>query len=43
MMTLRLDAKSGVPPYRQIARQVRQALVAGILKCGDRLPTVKKS
>ncbi len=42
MITLRLDAKSGVPPYLQIAQQIRQALVAGVLVPGDQLPTVKE-
>jgi GntR family transcriptional regulator len=42
VITLRLDAKSGVPPYMQIAQQVRQALVAGVLSPGDQLPTVKE-
>jgi len=42
VITLRLDAKSGVPPYLQIAQQIRQALVAGVLVPGDRLPTVKE-
>jgi GntR family transcriptional regulator len=40
-MRLRLDPRSGLPPYRQIAEQVRQALVAGALEPGDQLPTVK--
>jgi len=42
VITLRLDSKSGVPPYLQIAQQVRQALVAGVLVPGDQLPTVKE-
>ena|ERR1700704_287252 len=42
MIALRLDSKSGVPPYLQIAQQVRQALVAGVLVPGDQLPTVKE-
>jgi GntR family transcriptional regulator len=42
VISLRLDPKSGVPPYLQIAQQVRQALVAGVLVPGDRLPTVKE-
>jgi GntR family transcriptional regulator len=42
VISLRLDTKSGVPPYLQIAQQVRQALVAGILRPGDQLPTVKE-
>src|SRR5450631_2862354 len=42
MITLRLDSKSGVPPYLQIAQQIRQALVSGVLVPGDQLPTVKE-
>ena len=42
MISLRLDTKSGIPPYLQIAQQVRQALVAGVLLPGDQLPTVKE-
>lgn len=42
MIPLRLDTKSGVPPYLQIAEQVRQAIAAGVLGPGDRLPTVKE-
>ena len=42
MIALRIDGKSGVPPYLQIAQQVRQALVAGVLLPGDQLPTVKE-
>ena len=41
MIALRLDPKAGQPPYRQIADQVRQALVTGALRPGDQLPTVK--
>jgi GntR family transcriptional regulator len=42
VIALRLDGKSGVPPYLQIAHQIRQALVAGVLAPGDQLPTVKE-
>ena len=42
MITLRLNTRSGVPPYLQIAQQVRQAIVAGVLAPGDQLPTVKE-
>jgi len=42
LLNLRLDTKSGVPPYLQIAEQVRQALVTGVLVPGDQLPTVKE-
>lgn len=37
----RLDRKSGVPAYRQVVDQVRQALRLGSLRPGDRLPTVR--
>jgi GntR family transcriptional regulator len=36
-----LDAGSGLPPYQQVVRQVRQALRLGVLREGDQLPTVK--
>src|SRR6476660_2611700 len=42
MITFRMDTKSGVPPYLQVAHQIRQALVAGVLVPGDQLPTVKE-
>jgi GntR family transcriptional regulator len=37
----RLDVASGVPPYLQLVHQVRQSLLLGYLREGDRLPTVK--
>lgn len=37
----RLDKRSGVPAYRQIIDQVRNAIHLGILQPGDRLPTVR--
>jgi len=36
-----LNSRSGVAPYLQLIRQVRQALRLGLLRAGDRLPTVK--
>ncbi len=42
MIPLRLDTRSGIPPYLQIAEQVRQAIATGVLAPGDRLPTVKE-
>jgi GntR family transcriptional regulator len=42
VIRLRLDLRSGVPPYLQIVHQVRHALVVGLLKPGDQLPTVKE-
>ena len=37
-----METRSGVPPYRQIVQQVRQALRLGLLHEGDQLPTVKE-
>jgi len=37
-----LDERSGVSPYLQIVRQVRQALRLGLLREGEQLPTVKE-
>ena len=42
MIELRIDPRSGMPPYRQIVHQVRQALHLGLLREGDQLPTVKE-
>jgi GntR family transcriptional regulator len=42
MITFHLTAHSNLPPYLQIVEQVRQALLAGVLRPGDRLPTVKE-
>ncbi len=41
MIEFHLETRSGVPTYRQIVQQVRQALQLGILHEGDQLPTVK--
>ena len=40
-MSFHLRTDSGVPPYLQIAQQIRQAVRLGVLEVGDRLPTVK--
>ena len=42
MIEFRIDASTGVSPYRQLVHQVRQALLLGVLREGDRLPTVKE-
>ena len=42
MINFRVDGRSGVPPYLQIVRQVRQALRMGVLDVGDQLPTVRE-
>src|SRR5215471_13654799 len=38
----RLDARSGVPAYRQVIDQVLGGIAAGTLKPGDQLPTVRQ-
>jgi GntR family transcriptional regulator len=42
MISFRVDGRSGVPPYLQLVRQVRQALRMGVLEVGDQLPTVRE-
>ena len=42
MISFRVDGRSGVAPYLQIVRQVRQALRMGVLNVGDQLPTVRE-
>jgi GntR family transcriptional regulator len=42
MIEFHLDERSGVSPYLQLVHQVRQALRLGLLRKGDRLPTVKE-
>jgi GntR family transcriptional regulator len=41
-LVLSIDAKSGVPFYRQIIEQVKFAVASGDLKPGDQLPTVRQ-
>ena len=41
-MQFLIDAKSGVPFYRQIIEQAKFAIARGDLKPGDRLPTVRQ-
>ncbi|KAB2345312.1 GntR family transcriptional regulator [Actinomadura rudentiformis] len=42
MIEFHLDERSGLSPYLQLVRQVRQALRLGLLREGDQLPTVKE-
>jgi GntR family transcriptional regulator len=42
VISFRIDARSGVPPYLQLIQQVKQALRMGVLRPGDQLPTVKE-
>ncbi len=41
-MRLRVEPSSGVPISRQIADQIRSQCVAGALKIGDRVPSVRE-
>lgn len=41
-MVFSIDAKSGVPLYRQIIEQVKFAIARGDLEPGDQLPTVRQ-
>ncbi len=41
-MQFSIDSKSGVPLYRQIIEQIKFAIARGILKPGNRLPTVRQ-
>lgn len=41
MIEFHLNSQSGLSPYQQVVQQVRHALRLGLLKEGDRLPTVK--
>jgi GntR family transcriptional regulator len=42
MIEFHLDDRTGISPYMQLVRQVRQALRLGLLREGDQLPTVKE-
>jgi GntR family transcriptional regulator len=42
VIEFRLNVRSGVAPYMQLIQQVRHALRLGVLKEGDKLPTVKE-
>ncbi len=39
---IQIDARSGVPFYRQIIDQVLSAIASGALAAGDQLPTVRQ-
>ena len=41
-MLLEIDHHSGVPIYRQVIRQIRQQIMTGQLKQGDRLEPVRE-
>lgn len=42
LIEVRVDPRSGTPVYLQIVQQVRHALRLGLLRPGDRMPTVRE-
>ena len=42
LINFRLDPRTGVAPYRQLVDQVGQAVSLGLLRAGDRLPSVRE-
>ena len=42
LIHFRLDPRTGVAPYRQLVDQVRHAVSLGLLRPGDRLPSVRE-
>jgi len=42
MIELRIDSRSGLPPYLQIVQQVKHALRLGLLVPGDQMPTIRE-
>ena len=42
MFVFRIDSRSGVPPYLQLVQQVRQGVLLGFLRHGDRLPLIRE-
>lgn len=42
-ITFRLNRASGMPVYMQLVDQVREGLRMGVLRAGDRLPTVREA
>lgn len=41
-MIVELDAASPLPPYAQLRRQIAGAIVAGAVRAGEQLPTVRQ-
>src|SRR5580704_13854566 len=41
-ISFQLSPDTGVPPYLQLAQQIKQALRMGVLNVGDKLPTIKE-
>lgn len=41
-LTLAVDTRSAVPPYEQIRLQLHDALRSGLLRAGERLPSIRQ-
>jgi GntR family transcriptional regulator len=39
---IRIDPGNGMPVYRQVMHQIKQAVASGTLKSDDQLPTIKE-
>jgi len=42
LINFRLDPRTGLAPYRQLVDQVRRAVNLGLLRPGDRMPSVRE-
>jgi GntR family transcriptional regulator len=42
MLHLQIDAHAGMPVYRQVLDQIKYYVASGILKPGDRLPSIRE-
>lgn len=40
-MNIKIQSKSGVPIYTQIAQQLKEEIIAGNLKAGEPLPSIR--
>ena len=38
---IQIDPSSGMPVYRQVMNQIKQAIASGVLKMDDQLPTIR--
>ena len=41
-MKFRIDPSSAVPIYQQIVEQIRYSIASGVLRSGDRIPSVRR-
>lgn len=41
-LTLAVDTRSAIPPYEQIRLQLLDALKSGLLRAGERLPSIRQ-